>query len=214
MTAKKKSSLLHQIPFLLILFRFLSGPVLWWNVVTTGGNVSRPFWPTLFTLAVLSDVADGVVARRLKIRDTQWLREADSRADTTLYAFVALCMFRAFPQTLDRWKGPLLCMLVSHFLQWGTALWKYGKLASYHSWTAKLWGVSLGMATGFLFTFEYEGLLWCCVICGIVNNVHEICISLVLPEWTYDVWDLWTALQLRKEQQKHQDANAERVKQR
>lgn len=183
------------IPTSLVIFRFTAGFVLLWDA--WDGTVSRPFWPVLFTLAVLSDVVDGLVARKLAV-DTQWLREADSRADTALYTFVGLSMYRSFPETLYRWKWSLLAMVASHFCQWTTAIIKFGKLASYHSWTAKLWGVTLGVSTGFLFAFSYEAFLWGPVICGILNNVHEIAISCVLSEWAHDVWDIVAARQLEQ----------------
>ena len=190
--------LLSHLPIGLVVFRFVAGPVLWWDA--WHGRVSRPFWPILFSLAVLSDVLDGWVARRYGV-DTQWLREADSRVDTCLYVFVGLSMWCAYPETLARWTFPLSAMAASHLLQWGTALFKFGKLASYHSVTAKLWGVSLGVATGFLFAFSFEPFLWGPAVLGIVDNIHEIYMTCVLSEWTHDVWDIRAAWKLEKVRQ-------------
>jgi phosphatidylglycerophosphate synthase len=189
------SNWLLNVPLGLILFRVACGPVLLLDA--WDGACSLPFWPIVFTLAVISDILDGIVARRLRI-DTRWLREADSRADVILYLFVGVAIHRAHPDTLMRWRILLLIMLASHLAQWTSAIYKFGRLASYHSWTAKLWGVSLGIATGFLFSFDYETALWGCVICGVVSNVHEIMITCTLSEWTHDVWDIRTAAKLRK----------------
>jgi CDP-diacylglycerol--glycerol-3-phosphate 3-phosphatidyltransferase len=189
-----------HIPMILITFRFFSGPLLLYDAYD--GQVQRLFWSVLFSLAVLSDVLDGIVARALKV-DSKFLRELDSRADVTLYIFVALSMWCAHRDALVKWRCLLIAMLISHFAQWTAAFAKYGKLASYHSWTAKIWGATLGFATGFLFAFDEDRPLVVCSLWGVIHNSHEILMTVVLPEWKHDVWDIREALRLRQGHAQH-----------
>ena len=151
----------------------------------------------MFGLAVLSDIFDGVTARRLGIVNS-FLREADSRADLCLYLCVLVSIWRVFPDVIVTFALPLGVTVLSQGLQWVTSLVKYGRLASYHSYSAKIWGLSLAVATVALFGFHYAGLtLWASLIIGTLHNLEEVAMTLILPNWTFDVVTIQKALQIR-----------------
>lgn len=71
--------------------------------------------------------------------------------------------------------------------------------ASYHTYSAKAWGVTLFLATSALFGFNYGGLtLWLAIAVGIVHTVEEIAMTLVLETWTHDVLSIVHAVRLRR----------------
>jgi CDP-diacylglycerol--glycerol-3-phosphate 3-phosphatidyltransferase len=78
---------------------------------------------------------------------------------------------------------------------WVVNLAKYGQPASYHTYSAKAWGVSLFVATIALFGFGYGGLtLSLAIAVGIIHTVEEIAMTLILPQWTHDVLSIVHAL--------------------
>ncbi|WP_346292690.1 CDP-alcohol phosphatidyltransferase family protein [Sphaerothrix gracilis] len=190
-------SVLKTIPNLLIIFRFFAAFVL--LKMAWDGHVDGSF-TVIFILAVISDIIDGMIARRFG-GVTAWLREADSRADLCLYICVALSLWRVYPQIWLAFELPLLALIGSQILHWLASLLKYGRLASYHSYSAKFWGLTLAIATVALFGFGYAGwTLGLAIVTGILHNLEEIVMTLLLPEWSYDVVSLQKAWQLRSQQ--------------
>ncbi|WP_017299072.1 CDP-alcohol phosphatidyltransferase family protein [Nodosilinea nodulosa] len=187
-------SLISALPTALVVFRFLAGPYLLldaWH-----GQPGAGFVP-VFVLAVLSDIFDGIIARRLKVVSS-FLREADSRADLCLYLCVLASIWRVFPDVVVGFALPLGITALSQLLQWASSLIKYGRLASYHSYSAKIWGLSLAIATVALFGFGYAGVtFWATLAIGTLHNLEEVAMTLILPQWTFDVVTIQKALQIR-----------------
>jgi phosphatidylglycerophosphate synthase len=186
--------LLRQIPTLLVVYRFLAGPYLLldsWHGQTGNGFI------LVFVLAVLSDIFDGIIARRLAVV-SPFLREADSRADLCLYLCILVSVWRVFPYVVTSFALPLSITALSQAAQWSSSLLKYGRLASYHSYSAKIWGLSLAVATVALFGFGYAGLtLWATLIIGTLHNLEEVAMTIILPEWTFDVVTIQQARRIR-----------------
>lgn len=173
----------RTFPVVCIGYRLLAGPLLLW----TAWQDQRTAFVAIFVLAVLSDIVDGIVARRLGVVTAQ-LREADSRADLCLYLCVIAAIWRIYPDVLGQYWVPLTIAIASQCLQWLTALIKYGRLASYHSYSAKIWGITLAIATVALFAYDYAGHTFlAALIIGIFHNLEEVAMTMVLPEWSYDV---------------------------
>jgi CDP-diacylglycerol--glycerol-3-phosphate 3-phosphatidyltransferase len=186
-----------RLPVLCIMYRFLAGPVLLW----AAGQNSRVVFVAVFVLAVVSDIVDGMIARRLNVV-TAALREAYSRADLCLYLCVIGAIWQVYPEVLQEFWLPLAIAIAAQCLQWLTGLVKYGRLASYHSYSAKLWGVTLAIATVSLFAFDYAGIpLLTTLIIGVLHNLEEVAMTCILPTWSYDVKTLQAAWQIRQKLQ-------------
>lgn len=140
---------------------------------------------------------------------TAALREADSRADLCLYLCVIGAIWQVHPEVFQAFWLPLAIALASQCLQWFTGLAKYGRLASYHSYSAKLWGVTLAIATVSLFAFDDVGIPSLTTrIIGVLHNLEEVAMTCILPTWSYDVKTLQAVWQIR---QKLQTAMEQRV---
>lgn len=154
---------------------------------------------TCILVALVSDVFDGILARRLNVA-TEFLRRFDSVSDTIFYVGVAIGIWILYPSALRQnalWLGLLIALEVfRHLLDWV----KFGRTASYHSWFAKIWGLALAAATIALLGFGVDGiLLQSAILIGIGSNLECAAMSLVLPRWHYDVPTVWHALRLRRE---------------
>ncbi|MBN3924158.1 CDP-alcohol phosphatidyltransferase family protein [Nostoc sp. NMS4] len=187
---------LTLIPSGLVLFRFLISPFLLLDALD--GKTS--IWFIVgFIAAFLSDIFDGIIARRLGVSNAQ-LRQADSWADVCLFSCIFVSAWIVYQNILVTYSVPLLMIVFAQLLWWVVNLVKYGKPASYHTYSAKFWGITLFIAIIALFGFDYAGVtLWLTCIAGTIHSVEEIAMTLILPVWTHDVLSIFHALNIRQE---------------
>ncbi|MBD2596604.1 CDP-alcohol phosphatidyltransferase family protein [Nostoc spongiaeforme FACHB-130] len=189
---------LTLIPSGLVMFRFLIAPFLLWDA--WDGDTSIWFLVG-FTAAFLSDIFDGIIARRLGVSNAK-LRQADSWADTCLFSCIFLSAWLGYRDILIAYRLPLLMVIVAQIVWWIVNLIKYGKPASYHTYSAKFWGITLFIAIVALFGFNYAGIaLWLTCIAGTIYSIEEIAMTLILPVWTHDVLSIFHALKIRQQLQ-------------
>ena len=184
-----------KLPWALVLFRLALGPGIVW--------LGRKFpFPALIVsciiLALVSDIFDGVLARRW-LCDTPRLRRWDTLADTVFYLGVLILLMVRFPATAER-HSLLFVVLVAMELGQHIFAWvKFGRNASYHSMLAKAWGLLMAGATIAFFGFGVDNwVLDAALAWGIVCNAEGFAMSVVLPTWQRDVAGLGHALRLRR----------------
>lgn len=188
-------TVLQLLPISLVGLRFCLAPILLWDAIDGQTTI---WFIAAFAIAVLSDIFDGIIARRLRV-STATLRQADSWADVCLYLCVCASAAFVHPEAIAAARFPLLAVVVAQLIWWGINLGKYGRPASYHTYSAKLWGITLFLATLALFGCNYAGItLWLAAIVGLIHTLEEICMTLLLPVWTHDVLSLFHALRLRQ----------------
>lgn len=192
-------NILQSIPLLFIGMRFLLGPLLLWVALDCRSmSTGCPWFIVGFTAAFLSDVFDGVVARRLGIV-TEKLREYDGWVDTWFYIWVALSAWFTHTDAIIAFRFPLLVVLSTQLISWCIDLIKYRRFANYHAYSSKAWGVTLFVACIALFGFNYAELLWLTIVVGILSHIEEMAMSLVLPRWIHDVPSVVHALRIRQQ---------------
>jgi phosphatidylglycerophosphate synthase len=182
------------LPGALVAFRALVSPLLVWEA--WDGQVGSWFLAG-FIAAFLSDVFDGVLARRLGVASIA-LRRADTWADIVLYVAVLASAWLARREALLALGWPLAVLLGSTIASWAVDLMKYRQLSSYHPWSAKAWGITLALAVVALFGWQFTGWpMRLMVVVGVASNLECIAMTLVLPRWTHDVPSLVHALHVR-----------------
>jgi phosphatidylglycerophosphate synthase len=146
-----------------------------------------PEWILLTLLgAMLSDIFDGVIARRLGIA-SEPLRVADSRADAWFFICVGISAWLAAASVVRAYAFPLLTELVLQAAAYTYDLIRYGRIASLHAYSAKLWGFSLYLASAGLLAFHSGALIWAVFGLGIISAIDSMAIKLILPDWQHDV---------------------------
>ena len=185
----------QKLPWLMIISRAALGP----GIILIGLR-----WPSRLLLAgcivfaLLLDIFDGVLARRWQVV-TGLLRRCDTIADTIFYAGVFLLVVLRYPATLHRiwpWLAALVVVEIAQHLFCGL---KFGRLASYHSVLAKIWGLLLAASLIALLGFGFDKLLDIAIAWGILCNLEGFIISFVLPAWHHDIPTLGYAIWLRRE---------------
>ena len=189
---------LRSVPMMLIILRFLLGPTLLWVVQHCNEKSVCPVFIVCFVAAFLSDVFDGIIARRLHV-DTKQLREYDGWVDVWFYGWVFLCTWLLYAPIVIAFRFPLLVVVSTQCISWVIDLVKYRRFANYHAYSSKAWGVTLFVAFVALFGFHITGVfLWLAIIVGIVSHVEEMLMSLTLPYWIHDVPSIFHAMRLRQ----------------
>ena len=184
-----------KLPSALVAFRIALGPGL---VLISLQPHSGLLLAGGVVLALLSDIFDGVLARRWHV-DSARLRVADTLADTIFYCCILAVILLRFPEFLQRHWLLLVMLLAAEAGQQAFAFAKFGRNASYHSLLSKFWGLLLATATIALLGFGVDNwLLDVAIAWGIVCNVEGLAMSLLLPAWRPDVLTLGHALRLRR----------------
>jgi len=188
----------RSIPLALTIFRICSAPVL---IVLAAMGQEGAFLG-LAVAAVLSDVLDGAIARRLGAA-SETGRMLDSWADLliALVAFAGATML--WPDTMRREAPYLALVLAALVIPNAWALLRFRRLLGYHTLSAKASGVFLGVSTLLLF------IQWTPVPFRIASFIElavaaeYIAISLVLPEWSGEMKSIWHAWRTRRESGAH-----------
>jgi CDP-diacylglycerol--glycerol-3-phosphate 3-phosphatidyltransferase len=183
------------VPLLLTAARALLAPVV---VLLAWFDPDRAAFGACLVLAFLSDVFDGIVARRLGVA-TPGLRRLDSLADTLFYAAAVCAAWRLYPAVIADHAAALLTLAALEIARYAFDLAKFRREASYHMWSSKLWGIVLFVGFFALLALGRSGPeVALAIYVGIVADVEGLAISVVLRRWEPDVPTLVHALRRRR----------------
>ncbi|HJR12942.1 MAG TPA: CDP-alcohol phosphatidyltransferase family protein [Rhodanobacteraceae bacterium] len=186
---------MRQIPLALVILRLCLAPVL---LATALLHPDRVVFAICLLGALLSDYFDGVVARRLGVATTG-LRRLDSITDSIFYACALLAALVTAYELVRPYFPALVALLLIEALRYVYDIRKFGKEASYHMWSSKLWGLLLFIGMWSLLVRQHGGwpvalaILW-----GIAADLEGLVISMTLRKWQADVPTVWHARRLAK----------------
>jgi phosphatidylglycerophosphate synthase len=186
-----------KIPIALIYLRFILGFVIIacsYYHINNYGVVAI----LLLSIGLLSDIFDGIIARKLNI-STQKLRRLDSTIDQIFFICVGVATYIQCPQFFKENGTKLIILLSSEAIIYIVCFIKFKKEIATHSIGAKFW-------TLILFAILIEVMLHCksgflfqlCFWVGVITRAEIVGIILLLKNWTNDVPTIYHALQLRK----------------
>jgi phosphatidylglycerophosphate synthase len=187
-------TIVTRIPLLLTALRALLAPVI---VVLALFNPVPAALGICLSMGFLSDVFDGIIARRLGVA-TPDLRRLDSGADTLFYAAALFAAWHLYPQVIKENSIALVLLILLELGRYAVDLAKFGREASYHMWSSKAWGIVLFVAFLALLGFGYTGRwIAMALYVGIVADIEGLAISFVLVEWKSDVPSILHAIKFR-----------------
>lgn len=188
------SSSVRSIPTALTVFRLLSAPVL--MVLAYMGRERYFLW--LAIAALLSDVLDGALARRLGA-SSETGRLLDSWADLliALVSFAGATLL--WPDTMREEAGFFALVLAALVIPNAWGLLRFRRLLGYHTISAKASGVFLAVGAVLLFIGLTPILFRVAAFVELVVAAEYIAISLILPQWTSEMKSVWHAWRLRRE---------------
>ena len=188
-----RKSLVRSVPAALIALRFILGPVL---IFVCLRSYSAAVVVVMLT-AMLSDIFDGVIARRLKIV-TEGLRVADSWVDAWFFMCAGVSAILATPDILRAYAIPISIEVGLQIASYVFDLIRYKRIASLHAMSAKVWAFTLYLATIGMLAFHTGVLIWVAFAFGIVSAIDALVIKLLIPGWRHDVLSTFHALRLRR----------------
>lgn len=185
------------LPLALIGLRLLAGqliPVLGWQRPAGFGS-----WAVgLMTLGLLTDVLDGIVARRLGV-STPRLRRLDSAVDQLFWLLVAGTACAVYPDFFRSHAALIGLLLGLEAATYALSYARFGREVATHSWGAKLWTLTIFATLAEVLLTGNSGLgFGSCVVLGVASRLEVLGILAVLPRWQSDVPTLYHALRLRR----------------
>ncbi len=185
------ASKLQSIPLALTVLRAILGPVV---LVFAYIYPLTSVFAVSLVAALLSDYFDGVIARRLGVA-TPALRRLDSLADTVFYISALLATWHLHSDLLAPHLISMGALVALELIRYVFDYRKFGKEASYHMWSSKLWGVALFAGFYSLLVLGKGGwVVALAIYLGIVADLEGLAISFVLTKWQTDVPSIFHAI--------------------
>lgn len=192
---RPKRSLAGFIPVLLTGLRAALAPL----VVFLAVSWPKPeAFASCLVVAFLSDIFDGVIARKLNIA-TPALRRLDSAADTLFYAACVFAAWHLYPIAITQRLVPLGALAFLEVARYIVDFVKFRREASYHMLSSKLWGIALFAGFFCLLVLGSSGApISFAVYVGIIADIEGLAITFALPQWQSDVPSFMHALRVRR----------------
>lgn len=188
---------MKRIPIVLIIFRLLLGPVMIALTYRFGAAI-RFELVVLMVLGLLSDIFDGIAARKAGVSSPQ-LRRMDCQTDLVFWLCVGWCSWLLNPEVILAYKIPITVVFVMEAMTYVVSIAKFGKETCTHALLSKLWGLTLLAVFVAIIGFSYGGwAMKTAVFFGLICHLDVFLIILLLPKWTYDVPSFYHAYLIRK----------------
>jgi len=153
---------------------------------------------TLLSVGLLTDVFDGIIARKLNI-STEKLRRLDSSIDQVFFISVAIATYIQCP---DFFKSNLAKLIVLGTFELSTYVLSYIKFKkeiATHSIGAKIWTLILfATLVEIIVHCESVVLFELCLWIGLATRLEILAIVFTLKKWTNDVPTIYHAVKLRQ----------------
>jgi CDP-diacylglycerol--glycerol-3-phosphate 3-phosphatidyltransferase len=173
-----------HLPFALTTLRLLLGPTALACALT---NVPRWIYLPILVAATLSDIYDGILARRFGVA-TPALRRYDSITDVIYYLFILVVAWRLCKPVLAQNWILIALILVSEATVILVSYVRFGKYPATHSYLAKFYGLCLLATLATLLVFNAGS--WAIIaltIAALVTNLEIIAIHFLISTPPVDV---------------------------
>jgi phosphatidylglycerophosphate synthase len=186
-----------RIPFALIYLRLFLGlmiiPLSYFKV-NNYVNIAIAF----ISIGLLSDIFDGIIARKLNI-STVKLRRLDSSIDVVFFLSFTVATYLQCPNYFALRSTELILIIGFEALTYLVCFIKFKKEVATHSIGAKVWTILMfATLVEIILTCHSSILFYLFFIVGIITRLEIIAIILILKEWTNDVPSIFDAINIRK----------------
>jgi CDP-diacylglycerol---glycerol-3-phosphate 3-phosphatidyltransferase len=147
--------------------------------------------------AVLSDILDGFIARKLGV-STDKLRRLDSQIDLFYWLSLLIAFIIRVPDAQYLiWPWIAICVALEASL-YIYSFMRFGKEPCTHAILSKTWCLFLAGALFYAFMNETTGCLIAAFLCGYLSQLDVLLILILLPNWQRDIPSSYHAWQIRK----------------
>jgi len=175
-------------------YRLLAVPLLLFLIFTGRAEVFKWFLAVSF----FTDAIDGFLARRLKVT-SEFGSKLDSVADDLTFVAAIVGVFVLKPHFLQQHLIIVIGLAVLFVIETVFALVKYGRLSSFHTWSAKGAAILQDVFLLLLFFLPQPPYILFYIACIVtaIDLVEEIILIYLLPKWQADVKSLFRVLKKR-----------------
>ncbi len=185
------------IPWILVWFRLALVPVF---PIGYFLHADAGIYAAALLAGIVSDIFDGVLARRWKCR-TPPLRRLDGNVDTVFYSSAGIIAALRDGAQVVPWRWALGIMFLLMVTQNVVNILKYQRQPSYHMYSGKMWGIALVWALISLYLGQpATWALGCMIALGIYNSLEDIIATLMLPEPMTDIPTVFHAIKMARRQ--------------
>jgi len=193
-TFSRKICRMNSIPLTLTTLRLLLGPV---TLLCAVEGAPRFVYAPILVAGTLSDIFDGIIARRLGVA-TDALRRYDSITDVIYYLFVLAAVWILRRPLVVADRQAIALIVASEGAALLVSFLKFGKYPATHSYLAKFYGLCLLGTLILVLSFDSFG--WTIValaVVALITNIEIIAIHLLMDLPPVDVRSVF-ALPARK----------------
>lgn len=152
----------------------------------------------LVTYGILSDILDGIFARRLKVSG-QGLRRLDSTVDQIFWISVAFATYLKCKSFFADHSQAIILLMSAEALTYLVSFVKFRKEVATHAIMSKIWALSIfATLVQVILTCRSSILFGICFYLGLVSRLEILAILILLRTWTNDVPTVYHAMLLRK----------------
>ena len=187
----------RYIPLSLILFRLSLAPFIL-GLAYFLKEESKIMILILMYLGLVSDILDGIIARKLHVSSAKF-RRFDSQTDLIFWLSIGISTRMLYPDLISHNSVPIIIIFVMEGMCYLISIIKFKRETCTHAFLSKLWGISLLIAFTSLIGFNHAGIPFIiAIVLGLISHVDRILITLILPTWTHDIPSFYHAWLIRK----------------
>lgn len=175
----------NKIPLYLIYVRSIFGLLIPF-IAYSNWEFKVPIIITLIILGLLSDIFDGIIARKLNI-STKELRLIDSVVDRIFWLLVILTCYILHPKYIIEVFGSLIFVFILELLVYLVSLYRFKKIPSPHNLLSKLWGLLIAISFVEIIASGESTIFTIMIIVGIISRIDSLLIYLILKKWDHDI---------------------------
>jgi CDP-diacylglycerol---glycerol-3-phosphate 3-phosphatidyltransferase len=175
---------IRHLPFSLTSLRLLLGPI---ALACALAGVTRFIYLPILIAATLSDIFDGILARKFGVA-TPALRRYDSITDIIYYLFILAVAWILCKPVIAGNLWLIALMLLSEAGCISICFFRFGKFPATHSWLAKFYGLCL--LAGFIALLAFNAGSWVIIALAavaLVTNSEIIAMHLIAKSPPVDV---------------------------
>jgi len=186
-----------NIPISLIIFRLLLAPIILYLAYFIG-ETSKIYILILMYLGLISDILDGIIARKQNTSSAK-LRRMDSQTDMIFWLSIGFATWFLYPNLISNNAIFIWSILGMEAACYIISIAKFKRETCTHAFLSKLWGITLLIAFTSLIGFNHAGIPFAmAIIMGIISHIDRILITLILPHWAHDIPSAYHAYLIRK----------------
>jgi phosphatidylglycerophosphate synthase len=189
--SRKNKPAAYYVVNAITMYRLASAPVLLWLAYIGYHDLFK--W--LIAFSFFTDAIDGPISRKYKVTSL-FGAKLDSVADDATVVVATVALWFINPDFIrDHWQS-IAIMVGFLAIQMIAALIAYGKVTSFHTYLAKTAAVAQAL---FFFTIYFntplvEASFYLAIGISIVQQIEDIIIVIVEPEWRANVKGLYWVL--------------------